>query len=107
MAVQAIGTNTFTANPGQTQSVGTGTASARTARTGGAQAGGNSDSTTVVSKTTKVNADGSVTVTITYADGHTKTETTASSQASALYPAQIAGRNTPSAARGNNLDITA
>jgi len=105
MALQAVGTNTFATNP--TRSVGAGTASAKTARTGGNQAGGESDPTTVVGKTTKVNADGSVTVTIIYADGHTKTETTSSSQASALYPAQIASKNTPSVARGNNLDITA
>jgi hypothetical protein len=34
------------------------------------------DSTIVISKITKTNPDGSTTTTITYADGHTKLETT-------------------------------
>ena len=34
------------------------------------------DSTIVISKVTKTNPDGSTTTTITYADGHTKVETT-------------------------------
>jgi hypothetical protein len=41
------------------------------------------DSTIVISKITKTNPDGSTTTTITYADGHTKVETTPATQAAA------------------------
>jgi hypothetical protein len=41
------------------------------------------DSIIVISKITKTNTDGSTTTTITYADGHTKVETTPPTQAAA------------------------
>jgi phosphoglucomutase len=61
------------------------------------------DANTVVGKTTKVNPDGSVTVTITYADGHTKTETTPAALAPAVSAAAAARQRS---ARGANLDVT-
>jgi hypothetical protein len=47
---------------------------ANAARPGGAP--DSKDSTIVISRVTKTNQDGSTTTTITYADGHTKVETT-------------------------------
>jgi hypothetical protein len=111
MAIQAVGANALTSAPAQTAGRGT---AAGVAKSGGASAGaaaksgGGSDSTTVISQTTKVNADGSVTTTITYADGHVDSQTTPPSLAAALYPTAVAaGKSTPAAARGNNLDVTA
>jgi hypothetical protein len=49
------------------------TAPAGAARRAGVES---KDSTIVISKVTKTNADGSTITTITYADGHTKIETT-------------------------------
>jgi hypothetical protein len=107
MAIQAIGAVSSTPAAAVNQTAG-GTAPKQAARSGGVQAGGGANSTIVVSKTTKVNADGSVTTTTTYADGHVETQTTPASLAAAVSPlAAAANRNTPQAARGNNLDVTA
>ncbi len=99
MAIQAVGASAFipTISPHQAKAG------------GGAQSGRNSaDSTTVISKSVKVNADGSVTTTITYADGHQKTETTAAAQAAAIYPQAAASKSASSTTgRGSNLDLTA
>lgn len=69
MAVQSIGgvsAATYTAPTGAP-------APADTARRADPEA---KDSTIVISKITKTNPDGSTVTTITYADGHTKVETT-------------------------------
>jgi hypothetical protein len=69
MAVQAIGGISATAY----------TATAGAAASAGAARGAepdSRDSTVVISRITKTDPDGSTTTTITYADGHTKVETT-------------------------------
>jgi hypothetical protein len=69
MAIQAIGgvSAATTAAPASA------TAPADSSRRGALEA---KDSTIVISKITKTNPDGSTVTTITYADGHTKVETT-------------------------------
>jgi len=67
MTIQAIGT---TASLGPTASA------AQTAKSGNAaERTDPSASTIVISRVTVTNPDGSTTTTITYADGHTETET--------------------------------
>jgi hypothetical protein len=68
MTIQAIGATTYlspTASAAQTAK--SGSAAERTDP---------SASTIVISRVTVTNSDGSTTTTITYADGHTETETT-------------------------------
>lgn len=74
MAVQAIGgvTSTGTAAP-----TGAAAPSAATQRAEAQSKDSTAkDSTVVISKVTRTNPDGSTVTTITYADGHTKVETT-------------------------------
>jgi hypothetical protein len=68
MAIQAIGaTSTLGATPSAAQTAKSGSAAERTDPAA---------STLVISRVTVTNPDGSTTTTITYADGHTETETT-------------------------------
>ena len=69
MAVQAIGGTTAAASIVPTATAKPGDATR-------ARAPQEKDSTIVVSTVTKTNPDGSTVTTITYADGHTKVETT-------------------------------
>src|SRR5687768_1493236 len=69
MAIQAIGGVSAAATPAPTGA----TAPADGARRAEPE---NKDSTIVISKITKTDPDGSTVTTITYADGHTKVETT-------------------------------
>jgi hypothetical protein len=91
MAIQAVGAASVLATP----------PSSRTARTGGTQPNANTaDANVVVSKVTRVNADGSVTTITTYADGHTETQTTPATQAAAAQP-----NANGAAPRGSNLNL--
>jgi hypothetical protein len=70
MAIQAIGTATaLTLSPTQTAKAG-----------GAVEQADSAASTVVISRVTVTNSDGSTTTTITYADGHTETETTPAKQ---------------------------
>jgi hypothetical protein len=101
MAIQAVGAPSFTA----TTAAGAGKNAQATPGVGAKAGGSSGDSTTVVNKSTKVNADGSVTITITYADGHTEIQTIPASLAASVSSAAAASKQT--AARGANLDVTA
>jgi|AraplaMF_Col_mMF_1032025.scaffolds.fasta_scaffold00193_48 hypothetical protein len=87
MAVEAIG-NVSGAVPSSA------TAPAHAARRGGDA--DSKDSTIVISRVTKTNQDGSTTTTITYADGHTKVETTP--------PKFSAGENSGAQSQGTEGD---
>jgi len=91
MAIQAVGATPYVP-----------TASSPHAPKGaGPQADSNvADANVVVSKVTKVNADGSVTTITTYADGHTETQTTPATQAAAAQP-----NANGAAPRGSNLNL--
>jgi hypothetical protein len=70
MAIQAIGTATaLTLSPAQPAKAG-----------GTVEPADSAASTVVISRVTVTNSDGSTTTTITYADGHTETETTPAKQ---------------------------
>lgn len=72
MAVQAIGGVSSPAAVAPTRAAAPAGTAARSA-----------DSTVVVSRITRTNPDGSTTTTVTYADGHTETETTPAKPGSA------------------------
>jgi hypothetical protein len=74
MAVQAIGStpsvNLQTARPVTPAAAGGGTSASPASSSSSTASSSFVDSTTIVSSTTTTNADGSVTTTVTYKDGH-------------------------------------
>ena len=69
---------------GSTASLGATASAAQTAKSGSAaERSDPAASTIVISRVTVTNFDGSTTTTITYADGHTETETTPARQSAA------------------------
>jgi hypothetical protein len=83
MAVQAVGGVTATGtvapigiNATERAGAGAGVGGARNAQAGAQNGQSTSDSSLVISRVTRTKDDGSTVTTITYADGHTETETT-------------------------------
>ena len=96
MAVQSIGGVSAASSPaptGATAPAGSSSQAASASKDSTAK-----ESTIVIAKVTKTNPDGSTTTTITYADGHTKVETT---------PAKFSATDSQGAGRVTAVDILA